>query len=577
MKAKKIIIPIVAVVAILAVLGGIFAGLWFFTDLLNFLKPANDVFSNQIEKAFNLEGAKFTDYSDFLKDYKEVANKSYKSKFNMSAKLNLSELDSETADLINKSKITVESNCDVANNNSQNKIGLYADNSEVLTLDLVNNKSKLGIGCKDLSDKYLVVSLEDIIKYAKQNPSKFNMTSSDIKTLEKVAGTLSGTEKQINPYDLLYISDDDLKHFDERYRDILKTLISKDCYTTEKNAEISVDGDDVKATGYCLTLTGADAYKFVKDLTDLVKDDDVIVRIATDKINMIMESAGQDKISEDDTKEFLNEMAESILKEVESIKDEKDSAIQIVVYSKNNKPVRIDVNALENVDEKDDRETLLSIEYAKEKNIYTLYNKGKEYITITDEYSKKSDKERVGKLTAKASGMSIGTLDYEVITKDDENKVNLSLNVPLADLSAEVKVEAKGNYKKEPVDINGDINFKYKKESIEVKFDGNIEFGDVSIPELKSDNSIDVINSDEKELKTELDKILKKASEVLPARLKLIGVDVKAEDIYKEKTTPVETTVTPSTSTSTPNVTLNQEQLEALQKLMESNQSLLNQ
>lgn len=577
MKAKKIIIPIVAVVAILAILGGTFAGLWFFTDVFNFLKPANDVFSNQLEKALNLEGAKFTDYSDFLKDYKEVSNKSYKSKMNISAKLNLSELDSKTTNIINKSKITVESNCDVANSNSQSKIGLYADNSEVLTLDVVNNKSKIGVGCKDLSDKYVVVSMEDLIKYVKKNPSKFKMTSSDVKTLEKVSESLSGSK--LNTYDLLYISDSDLKHFDERYRNVLKTLISKDCYSTEKNAEVSVDGDDVKTTGYILTLTGSDAYKFAEDLSKLVKDDDVLVRLATDKVNMVLESAGQDKISEKDTKEFLDQITEKLLKEIESIKDEKDSAVQIAVYSKNNKPVRIDVNAIADVNEKDEKETLLSVEYAKDKNIYTIYNNGKAYISVIDEYSKKTDKERVGKLTAKASGMSIGTLDYEIITKDNENKLNLSLNVPLADLSAEVKFEAKGNYKKEPVELNGNINFKYKKESAEIKFDGKVEYGDVSVPELTSSNSIDVLKLSSKELEEEANKILKKASEVLPARLKLIGINVKAEDIYRE-TTKVETvpstpttttTITPSTSTTSTNVTLTPEQLEALQKLMESN------
>ena len=68
MKAKIII----AIVAILAILGGTFAGLWFFTDVFNFLKPENEVFSNQVEKALNIEEAKFVDYSDFLKEYKEM-------------------------------------------------------------------------------------------------------------------------------------------------------------------------------------------------------------------------------------------------------------------------------------------------------------------------------------------------------------------------------------------------------------------------------------------------------------------------------------------------------------------------
>lgn len=573
MKAKKVLIPIIVVITILAILGGTFAGLWFFTDVFNFLKPANDVFSNQLEKALNLEGAKFSDYSDFLKDYKEVSNKSVKSKMNVSAKLNLSELDSQTKNIINKSKITVESNYDVANNRSQSKVGLYADNSEVLTVDLVNNKDKVGIGCKDLSDKYIAVSMQDLIKYIKENSSRLKISKDEITALEKVSENLNGSK--LNTYDLLYISDDDLKHFDETYRDVLKTLISKDCYSSEKNVEVSVDGDDVKATGYYLTLTGEDTYKFAEDFSKLVKDDDVLSRLATDKINMILEASGQEKISEKDVKEFINDGLDKLLEEIESIKDEKDSAIQIAVYSKNNKPVRIELNAIKDVDEKDDKETFLSVEYAKDKNIYTVYNDGKAYMTVTDEYSKKSKEEKVGKLTAKVSGTALGTLDYEIVQKDNEKKLNLSLNVPLADISANVKFEAKGNYKKEPVDITGEINFKYKKESIEVKFDGNVEYGDVSVPELTSSNTIDIMKLSNKELETEMNKILKKASEVLPNRLKLIGVNVKAEDIYKEKVVePTTTTETPST-TSPANVTLNQEQLEALQKLMESNKELL--
>ena len=50
--------------------------------------------------------------------------------------------------------------------------------------------------------------------------------------------------------------------------------------------------------------------------------------------------------------------------------------------------------------------------------------------------------------------MSIGTLNYEIVDKDDESKLDLELNVPLADLSANVELTSKGNYKKEPVEIS---------------------------------------------------------------------------------------------------------------------------
>ena len=534
MKAKKIIIPIVIVLIVLALLGGIFAFLWFKTDLFNFMKPAGDVWENQIEKALNLDGAKFSDYSDFLKDYKEMSGKSYKSDINMTAKLNISKLDSNIQNTINKSKIKLESSADISGKKTQNKVGLYStNNSEILTLDLVSNDSKFGVGCKDLYDKYLSVSAEDLVEYLKKNNSK-EFSSSDLELLEKA---LSGSN--VDPYELLYVSDEDLKHFDDTYGNILSKLISKDCYSSEKNVEVSVDDSKTKTTGYYLTLTGADAYKFAEDLSKTVKDDSVISRIITDKINLVLENAGQKKISESDVKDYINQILDSLLSELESIKDEKDSAVQIAVYSEKNEPVRIDVNLIEDVEKKDDKETLFSIEYAKSKNIYTLYNNGKEYMTAVDEYTKNSKEERAGTVTIKVSGTSLGTIDYELINKDDESKILVKANVPLASVSATIDVSTKGNYKKEPVEINGTISGKYGKESVEIKFDGKVEYGDVSIPELTSKNSVDVLKLSNKEIETELQKILKKASEILPNRLKSIGVTVKAEDIYKGTKTEV--------------------------------------
>ena len=529
MKAKKIII---AIVAILVVLGGVFAGLWFFTDVFNFLKPANEVAVDQFEKALNLDGVKFADYSKVLQKYKDVSDKPFKSKFNVSANLNISELDSKSKDLVNNSKITIESNSDITNKKAQNKIGLYSKDSEVLTLDMVTDNDKVGLGCKDLYDKYLTVSMEDLINYIKDNSKNINISNSDVEALELMMENMSNPK--LNTYDLLYISNDDLKHFDETYRDCLKKLISKDCYTSEKNVEVDVDGNSVKTTAYYLTLTGEDSYKFIKDLTNLLKDDSVLTRIITDKANLILESAGQKKIDEEDVKEALANITDKFLGEFESLKDEKDSAIQFAIYSKNNKPVRIDFNTIKDINKKDDKETILSIEYAENKNIYSIYQDEKAVFTITDEYSKKTDEEKIGKLKLSASGMSIGTLDYEIVNKKDESKLNLSLNIPLASLYVEIKLSENGDYSKEPVEVTGSMKFGYQKESAEIKFDGTVEFGDVSIPELTSSNSVNVMKLSEKELQSEVEKILKKASEVLPSRLKLLGLNVKSSDIYQE-------------------------------------------
>lgn len=526
MKAKIII----AIVAIVAVLGGTFAGLWFFTDVFNFLKPENEVFSNQIEKALNIEEAKFVNYSDFLAEYKEMSNKPVSSKINMTAELNISDLDSDVQDIINKSKISIEANADVANKKAQSKIGLYADNSEVLELDIVTDGEKIALGSEDLYDKYLTVSMEDIIDLVAEE------SDMDAEELEQIISSLSGAN--INAYDLLYISEDDLKHFDETYRDCLKTLINKDCFTSEKKVEVEVDGEDVKTTAYYLTMNGEDMYNFVNDLLTLIKDDEVIAKIAAEKINMILEVAGEEKISKDDVQELLSELTDSLVTELESIKEEKDSAIQIAVYSKSNNPVRIDFNLISDTEDLDEKETVFSIEYAKGKTIYTLVADESQTIEVINEYEKNSEEEKIGKFEVKLAGTSFGSLDYELINKKDESKIDLSLDVPLAEVSADIEFSTKGDYKKEEVTFTGLISFEYGSESAKINLDGSMNYGDAKVPELNDKNSVDILNLSETEMQEVLMDILEKASEVLPERLELIGIDIDSEDILPSTVAP---------------------------------------
>ena len=164
-------------------------------------------------------------------------------------------------------------------------------------------------------------SQNDFIEYLKKNSSS-SLSKSDLKAIEAIEKSLSGSSS-INTYDLLYISDKDLKHFDDTYRNCLTTLISKDCYSSEKDVKVEVDGDDEKTTAYYLTLTGADAYKFVEDFTNLAKNDSVLISIITEKANMVLESAGQSKIDEDTVKDALANLSDNLLEELESIKDEK--------------------------------------------------------------------------------------------------------------------------------------------------------------------------------------------------------------------------------------------------------------
>ena len=110
----------------------------------------------------------------------------------------------------------------------------------------------------------------------------------------------------------------------------------------------------------------------------------------------------------------------------------------------------------------------------------------------------------------------------------------------MAEVSAKIDFSSKGNIKKENVTFDGSVSLTYGEESMELKIDGSTEYTDVSIPELNSKNSIDVLKLDEEELENLSNDILKKAADVLPDRLKLIGVKIDKEDIL-----PTSSTTTP--------------------------------
>ena len=537
MKAKKIII---AVVAILVVLGGTFAGLWFFTDVLNFMKPDKKTAGSvnqeatDLEKALHVEGARFSNYSEFLEKYEDnfqsISNSSYTSKMDITANLKISGLDSKVQDTINKSKISLESNVDSKEKRTQNKLSLSADNSEVLALDMVTNDKTIGIGCKDLYDKYITISLDDLVDYLKKNYNG----SMDSAELESLLGSLEKMYSNVDPYELLYISKEDLQHFDETYRDGYKALISSDSYSTKKGVKIDVDGEEIKADAHYVTLTGKQFYEFVKGFGDIVKNDSVLRRVLTEKLNILMGYAGQKEVDEEDVKSLINDFIDSMVESMDNIADEEDHAVQLAIYTADDKTVRIDFNQLDDVKDMEDAETLASMEFTDSKNTFTLYS-GKETISITNEIKKDSDEEKAGSFKVARNSTTIATLTYDIVEKEDESKLDLAFNIPDQRINFAINFETDGNYKEEEVTVKGSINFGFGSESVKLNFDGKLDAtADVSVPELDSNNSINILKMSEEDLKTEMEKILKKASEVLPDRLKLLGIDVKAEDIYSD-------------------------------------------
>ncbi|MBO5349921.1 MAG: hypothetical protein J6A89_08940 [Clostridia bacterium] len=610
---------IIIIISVLVVAAGTCTGLYFFTDVFNFLKPASDNFSMQAKKLVgNEEEPQYSEYEEFLNNLKTDA--SYSADLNMSMNLNLpsSVIDYSTQKLINSSSIKYKGSYDAGTKAILNDIGLYNNSKEVLALSILAKDTAISISSKDLYDKYLTMDLSKYESFCKANNMEVDEeTKQSIEALSKV--------KEIDSaklaYDLYYISEDDFNALHKNYGNILVDLVDEELYTTKKNQEISVDGEDVKTTAYSLTMSGEDAFNFTNKFIDLVKNDSTIKKLIVEKYNVIREYsksyAGMvttaastqttelPELTESEIDSFLSYLVEELEDAKEDFKDsDNEQCIKLTIYSnKKNEPIKFEMAIL---DDKEDEEgsVIFTEELAEGKNTYTIdlenisklsgeesddedsssYNSTSSSsslssttssiesiasslseIIIEDEYEIAEDS-RKGTITisAKASGSKQDMLEikYDTVNSSSESKFNLSVSSPLTTaISLDLVCETTG-LDTDTQKVNFSLSGKYSAYSVKFAMDGSVKSG-AEIPELNDSNSVDVFTLSEEDLMKVCTDIITKAADVLPSKLAVYGADISKEDILSilpQTTTPTEGTVvdpntTPAEGTTTPDTT----------------------
>lgn len=594
---------IIIIISALVVLGGVFAGLWFFTDILNFLKPANQNFAVQLDKVLGTE--KNLSYSEYeSKISKLKLDGSYSTDMNMSMNVNLpsSVLSYSDQNLLNSSSLNLKTAYDADKKITSVDVGLLKDSQDVIRAQAIVDGVKLSINSKDLYDKYLTFDLNKYESFCKQNNIEVDK---DTKAAIEMLSKLNEVDTSNLAYDLCHVSEKDYNALQKRYDDLFVQLVDKDKFKAKKNQKITVgDKENVKTTAYSVTLTGEDAYKAADKLIDLMKDDDTLKRVVVEKYNLIKgyaetyediyseydkttSSTKLPELSESDIADALSELSE----ELESVKDEfkdMDGALKITIYSdKKNNPVKLEVALLE--DEDDDNEIVIfTKEIEKGKDTYTIdlsyftnmvstrsmrapvdysssyssssyssssYSSSSystpssststsdsvlstlssiSAIKIVDEYEK-SDDSRKGTLTVsvKASDskfQKLLTVDYEYVNSDSEFKLKLSVRVPSqSSVSLDLNYAMTG-LNTDTKNLTFDLSAKYLSYSVSMNVNGTMKSG-ANIPEMTSQNSVDILTLNQEELKKVLTDVVNNAANNLPAKLNNYGIKVTKEEI----------------------------------------------
>lgn len=586
---------IIIIVSVLVILGGVFAGLFFFTDTFNFLKPASDNFSKQAKKLMGTdESPKYSDYEEFLNKLKSDSSSSAELNMSMNLSLPSSVMNYSTQKLINSSSVKYKGSYDANSKAMLNDVGLYKDNKEVLTLSMIAKDQAVSVNCKDLYDKYLTLDLSKYESFCQANNIEVDEeTKQTIEALSKIKNVDSN--KLI--YDFYYISEKDFNSLHKNYDNILVDLVDKEKYTTKKNQKVSVDGEDVKTTAYSLTMDGEDAIDFTNKLIDKIKNDSTLKKLIIEKYNIMKDYSSAFVTASENTKSStksaeLPELTESnidtflskLVEELEDAKEEfedNDKCIKLTIYSnKKSEPVKFEMAILDDKED-DEGSVIFTEELAKGKNIYTIdlekiaklsgnesssSSSSKSYldeslytsnttssrnsvssatnnlsrmasslskIIIEDSYEK-TDDSRKGtiKVSAKASGSKQDMLEIKYDTVNSKSESKFNVSVT-SPLSSSISFDLVSEVSGLDTDTQK-INFSLsgKYSAYSVKIAiDGTTKSGSEVPELNSSNSVDVFATSKEDLQTIFTDIVTKAADVLPARLSPYGVNVKKEDI----------------------------------------------
>lgn len=488
MKNKKILIIPIVIIILLVALAGVSAFLYFKTDLF---KSPKQLFFKYLGES--VSSTKNFNYDKSLANYKELSQKSSKSTGEITGSItdnssNTSSSSKSIEDAINNSKIEYSIESIPSKNKYHASIKPNYNDSEITNLELLADNDSYGAKCTDLYDKYVYFENNNL----KTLVSKFGIDSKYIPDkLEKV-----------DIYELLNISADSRTQIVDRYQKLLDSKLTKDMFTSNKKVTTSVNGTNVKANAYTLTINGEHAYDILLSFFQTLKDDDQTLDLIIEKceksgvtkayetqeniqssIYSISSDNNDDEIQITFTKDSLKDDIQTLIESLQDSKDNfsADESVQIIVYSYKGKTAKIEFK------NGSDETSAFSIEitHNKSEEIITLNSDDTTYIKANYSSSKKEEKATI--VLYEDNDTEFANLYIE--HKKDKNKINFKIN-DSSNSVLELNIDSNGQIGKGTIETVCNLKFK-EEDDLEINLNLNNSTtytDDINIDDLSSNN-----------------------------------------------------------------------------------------
>ena len=533
MKNKKILIIPIVIIILLVALAGVSAFLYFKTDLF---KSPKQLFFKYLGES--VSSTKNFNYDKSLANYKELSQKSSKSTGEITGSItdnssNTSSSSKSIEDAINNSKIEYSIESIPSKNKYHASIKPTYNDSEITNLELLTDNDSYGAKCTDLYDKYVYFENNNL----KTLVSKFGIDSKYIPDkLEKV-----------DIYELLNISADSRTQIVDRYQKLLDSKLTKDMFTSNKKVTTSVNGTNVKANAYTLTINGEHAYDILLSFFQTLKDDDQTLDLIIEKceksgvtkayetqeniqssIYSISSDNNDDEIQITFTKDSLKDDIQTLIESLQDSKDNfsADESVLIIVYSYKGKTAKIEFK------NGSDETSAFSIEitHNKSEEIITLNSDDTTYIKANYSSSKKEEKATI--VLYEDNDTEFANLYIE--HKKDKNKINFKIN-DSSNSVLELNIDSNGQIGKGTIETVCNLKFK-EEDDLEINLNLNNSTtytDDINIDDLSSNNG-ELLNTISNTKMNDLYKeIYSNLQKVLPEKAKLLGIDLPKDILSK--------------------------------------------
>ena len=522
---KKRIAIIIASIVIVA--GGVFACLYFFTDMF---KSTEELFYEYVGKSAKNEGS-YT-YQDMLEDIKNAQTKSYTSNSTITMELKdkgtgLSSAKSQASyDALKNVKLNVEAKSNPSSNKASYNVGILYDDKKITDLKIAKTNDLYGIKSDLLDSNYIAVENKNLREFA----SKFGAYTAALP--DKIEG--------IDLYDLLYVSKEDQDKISNTYKNILKDSISSSNYSKLENVKKTINGTEQSLTGYSLKISGKDMTNILTNLLNKTKDDDTLLNLIVEKTNKLMDTAPiktsleayqrmasmkdeyslyspysstksiyaktQDitipKLTKETVKQGIEELISRLQTQLQT--NETASALQvleIVVYQSNGKTARMELNVV--------GQTALAVDFyeANGNNHAVIYAaQQRENGSYSRSYTMNLVKLMEIEYNVKQSGDEKKSNIGMTIFKDDEQVAKVSF-----DITANGKVGTGTNTQLTKMTVET------SKVDMILNMDSKIEYTDnVEVEEINSSNAKILNNMSKTEIETYFNNIAKNLKGLIP-------------------------------------------------------------